>query len=221
MTKKEAVLDNVDIADLKTAGPISGDNGVEPVFNDSEYAVEVALEGRAPLLFHRYDTQAVKEKGEAKKGSNEKKTDNIQSYTHRDSDGYLSVPAVAIWACLGEAARSMRDPRSPRKALRDLARAGLRVEPFMVPILPKTKEWHYIDRQRVVVQRAAITRERPAIKEGWKLKFNLIVLAGEYLNEDLVHDLVYRSGRYVGLLDGRPLYGLFRVTGFKRVKLED
>jgi hypothetical protein len=219
MTRKAATLDELKVKDLENAGPLT--NGDEPVeLVGEEYAVEVEVEGKSPLLMHRWDSQAVADKAAASKGSKAKKSDNLESYVYRDADGYLSIPGRAIAACLREAARSMQDPRSPRKSLRDLVKASLLVEPLNARIQPETKEWHYIDRQRVLVQRAAITRERPAIREGWSLKFTVVCLAGEYINQQLLHDLITRSGRFVGLLDGRPEYGQFRVVSFKRVVLK-
>ena len=110
MARKTATLDTLDIADVKTLGPVS--NGDEPSPSDSEYAIEVSIQGITPMLMHRYDTQAVKDKGAAKKGSKDKKTDNLDSYVYKDDDGYLAVPGEALWACLGEAARRMQDPSS-------------------------------------------------------------------------------------------------------------
>lgn len=198
----------------------STSNGLASSLGEQEYAVEVQLIGTSPLLMHRYDTESVKRKGKAAKNSAEKKSDDIESYVYRDPSNpkMIGIPGRNFLSCLREAARSIADPRSPRKSARDLVATGLRVEPFTASLGKTT--WDYIDEQRVVVQRAAISRSRPAFKEGWQVKFRILVLAPEYISEVWLHDLVQRAGRFQGLLDARNIgYGLFRVAAIKRVKL--
>jgi hypothetical protein len=181
------------------------------------YSVAVKIIGTSPLLSHRYDVQSVKEKGAAAKNSATKKTDDIESYLYREGK-QIGVPAKNIVACLREAARSVPDPRSPRKSARDLVATGIGVEPW-IALLGKTT-WDYLDEQRVVVQRAAVARVRPAFNTGWTLNFRILVKAPEYVNEQWLHELVERAGRFQGLLDGRNIgYGLFRVVSYKREKL--
>lgn len=175
----------------------------------------VTIQGVAPLLFHRWDCAAVDAKSKAKKNSKEKKTDNLESYVYRCEDGKLGVPAENFRGSLVNAAKSKSDPRSPRKSARDLMNAILLITPTVSTL--GVKEWDYEDSRRVTIQRAGITRVRPAMKEGWKLTYHITVLDTSYADETFIQDLVGAAGRFVGLCDHRPQYGRFNVVHFKRV----
>lgn len=177
------------------------------------YTAGIRIVGVAPILFHRYDDVAVEAKGKAAKNSAEKKSDNVESYVYRTPGGDIGIPGTVFKAALREAGRSVQDPRSPRKSAMDLVKASIQVEPFIASL--GTKEWDYIDRRRVVVQRAAITRHRPALAEGWNTDFQIVVLAPEYISPDWLHDLVTRAGRFVGIGDFRPDFGRFRMDRFE------
>jgi hypothetical protein len=79
------------------------------------------------------------------------------------------------------------------------------------------KDWDYLDRQRVVIQRAAITRERPAFRSGWTAKFTITSLLPEYVTEQFMRRLVDDAGKFVGVGDFRPSYGRFVVTSWQPV----
>jgi hypothetical protein len=176
---------------------------------------EVTVQGVAPMLFHRWDCAAVDAKSKAKKNSKEKKTDNLESYVYRHDNGTLGVPAENFRGALLNAAKSKADPRSPRKSARDLMNAILLVTPMIASLGVKT--WDYEDSRRVTIQRNGITRIRPAMREGWQLKFHINILDTSYADEPFVHDLVSSAGRFCGLCDHRPQFGRFNVIGFKRL----
>jgi hypothetical protein len=77
------------------------------------------------------------------------------------------------------------------------------------------KDWSYVDRRRVQIQRNAITRARPAIESGWKCDVLLQVLLPEYVNPELLNEIVQSAGRLVGVGDFRPTFGRFLVDSFK------
>lgn len=197
-------------------GPVSND-GAESIV--APFTVRVRLLGMADILFHRYSVEAVREKGDAPKGSATKKVDNIESYVYRNAtDETICLPGRYLARSMCEAARSHRDPRSARKMAMDLAKAGLLVTPTLAPLLVKgkpTREWDYLDQQRVVVNHAGIPRTRPAFVEGWECEMEITSLLPEYLTKPFVYRLVTDAGRFVGLGDFRPTYGRFAVTNFE------
>jgi hypothetical protein len=180
---------------------------------DASYAVEVVLVGTAPILFHRWDDAAVERKAKAAKNSHERKTDDVENYVYRNSDGEIGIPGKNFKACLREAGRFLPDPRSPRKSARDLVQSAVQIEPFLAS-LGRTS-WDALDVQRVLVNRSAVSRTRPMFREGWKVGFDVVVLAPEYCGPDWMHDLITRAGRFVGLGDFRPDYGRFRMDSFQ------
>lgn len=177
------------------------------------YIARVSVLGVAPLLFHAWNCESIAEKSNAAKGSKGKKTDDVESYVYRTTDGAIGVPGKNLHGALIEVARYYQDPRSPRKALRDMVRAAIIPLTVVAPFEPHTKKWDYEDHQRVTVQRAGITRVRPAMKEGWRLTFDLMVTLPEYIGQELLAKLVTDAGRLAGLCDYRPTYGRFALAG--------
>lgn len=182
------------------------------------YEVRVVIEGTATLLYHAYNNEAVAEKARAAKGSAAKKTDNVESYVHRTEDGKIGIPGMAFTAAIANAGRSHQDPRSPRKSMRDLLTASVLPLQEVFPLLPETATWDYEDARRVVVQRAAVTRVRPAMKAGWRCALNLQVSSKEYVPPALLNKLINQAGRFVGLLDFRPTFGRFQIVHFEVVQ---
>ena len=74
--------------------------------------------------------------------------------------------------------------------------------------------WDYLDRRRVVVQRSAVTRERPALLAGWSATITFAVFTPVYITPDLLHDVLIDAGRLVGVGDFRPTFGRFQITKF-------
>jgi hypothetical protein len=205
MAKKSTVLANV------------SNDAAHILAFEEPYTAVVGIEGTAPLLYHAWSIEAVAEKAAAKKGSKAKKTDNVESYLHRvsDTDRRIGIPGNAFHSTLAVAAKYMQDPRSPRKSAMDLVKAGIIVTTFVAPLIPDTTEPDYIDRRRVVIQRSAITRERPAMQAGWRAEFELTIGTPEYIDRLFLQQLIGNAGRLVGLLDFRPTFGRFSVVKFE------
>lgn len=193
-------------------------NGAEPLIEmEIPYAVEVTVQGTADILFHRWNVEAVDEKSKAKKGSQAKKTDNLESYVYRNEKGELCIPGSYIRGAIVNAAKFRQDPRSPRKSAMDLFKAGI----VSLTTMASTglKKWDYEDKQRVVIQRSAITRTRPALKAGWAATFQLMVNLPEYISPSMLNEVIGQAGKLIGLADFRPTYGRFQVVRFKVVEL--
>lgn len=200
--------------------PIGGEaptNGArEQIEISIPYRVEISIEGVCPLLFHRWNVEAVEEKSKAAKGSKAKKTDDVESYVYRNDRGILCLPGEYLRQSIVHAGRSMQDPRSPRKSARDLFNATIISLTDLAPL--GTKDWDYLDKRRVVVQRNAITRSRPAMREGWRATFIVMVNEPGYVPPALLNQALVAAGRLVGVGDFRPTYGRFGVTKFEVLK---
>lgn len=193
---------------------------LKPVSNDADdtialgepYTVRVTIRGSAAILFHRWSNESVAAKAAATKGSKAKKSDDINSYVYRCDNGNLGLPGEYLRQSIIGAARFRQDPRSPRKSAIDLFKAGV-VSLTEVADLG-VEDADYIDRRRVLVQRNAITRERPALREGWEATIELMVLLPEYIDRTMLLDVIGAAGRLIGVGDFRPTYGRFAVTDF-------
>lgn len=193
-------------------GPSPTNGGASAVETGKPYVADVTIQGCADILFHRWNCEAVAAKGAAAKGSKAKKSDDVESYVYRDEDGVLCLPGEYLRQSIIHAAKFRQDPRSPRKSAMDLFKAGI------VALTPLAslglKDWQYEHKCRVVIQRNAITRSRPALKAGWECKIQLMVGLPEYISPTLLHEVVNDAGRLVGVGDFRPTYGRFMVKSF-------
>lgn len=190
--------------------------GEQAIVVGGPYRVGVQLCGTADMLFHRWNAEGVEEKAKAKKNSAAKKTDDIESYVWRNEVGDICIPGEYLRQAIVHAAKYRPDPRSPRKSAMDLFRASIVT---LTPLASLgTKKWDYEDKRRAVVQRNGINRVRPAMREGWTAKFEILCLQPEYIEEALLQDVIVQAGMLVGLADYRPTYGRFRVTEFQRLK---
>lgn len=97
----------------------------------------------------------------------------------------------------------------------DLFKAGVVSLTALAPL--GVNDWDYEHRCRAVVQRAGITRVRPALKAGWGASFEMAVLLPEYIGKDALLETVVNAGRLVGIADNRPTYGRYQVTRFDAV----
>lgn len=193
---------------------------ISPVTNGEEsfvemqkpYRVLVELEGTCPILFHRWNNESVAAKARAKKGSAEKKTDDTESFIYKDDSGFVCIPGEYLRQAVIHAAKFEQDPRSPRKSMMDLMKAALVSLTDLASL--GVKEPDYIDQRRVVIQRSAVTRSRPAMKAGWKAKFILMINLPEYVSPQKLNHLIQMAGRIGGLGDFRPSYGRYNVTKF-------
>jgi hypothetical protein len=187
--------------------------GVNSILTEAPYAVEVDIVGSAAMLFHRWSVDGIEAKSRAKKGSVAKKSDDLESYVYRNEDGELAVPGEYFRMSTILAAKYKQDPRSPRKSAMDLFKAGIVTLTDLGSL--GIKEWDYIDRRRVTIQRNGITRCRPAVKAGWETTILFQILTPEYISADLFNETLQSAGRLIGVGDFRPTFGRFQVTGFK------
>ncbi|NLW45837.1 MAG: hypothetical protein GXY86_00630 [Firmicutes bacterium] len=194
------------------------------VSNDAEgafmapYIAEFTVKGTAALLFHRWSNEDVEAKGKAAKGSAAKKTDNLDAYVYQNEVGEICIPGEYVRQSLIHAAKYRQDPRSPRKSAMDLFKAGVVSLTELASL--GVDEWDYLDQRRVVIQRSAITRTRPAMLPGWEATFQFQVLIPEYIDPAMLQDVLVQAGRLVGVGDFRPTYGRFSVNRFEVLQLE-
>ncbi len=187
---------------------------------EQPYTVEAKLQGVCPILFHRWSNEAVAAKANAAKNSKAKKTDDVESYVYRTADGEIAIPGAYLKGAIAGpagAAKFRQDPRSSRKSALDLYKAGVIVLTDLASLGVET--WDYLDERRVTVQRAGVTRTRPAMLAGWEATFEIMVQTPEYISPHALLDVITQAGRLVGLADFRPTYGRFVVTNFAVLNL--
>lgn len=199
---------------LDALGGDSPTNGAARVVESTmPYVATVTIKGTSDILFHRWNCEAVEAKANAAKGSKAKKTDDPEIFVYRNDENQICIPGEYLRGSIITAAKFRQDPRSPRKSAMDLFKAGI----VCLSHLSTTgkKNWDYIDRRRVTIQRNAITRERPALKAGWEAEFQLMVNLPEYITPDILHEVISSAGKLIGVGDFRPTFGRFSVVRFE------
>lgn len=186
--------------------------GKESIDHSQPYAVSVTVEGSSDFLFHRWNAEAVDEKAKSAKNSKAKKTDDVESYVYRTDIGDLAIPGEYLRGAIIHAAKFRQDPRSPRKSAMDLFKAAIVVTTPLASL--GTAQWDYLDKRRVMVQRAGINRTRPAMRAGWRVQFDLMVLLPEYIDRNALRETIESAGRLIGIGDFRPTFGRFGIVNF-------
>lgn len=200
---------------LETISDVSND-GAKAISDEEPYVVEVRVKGASALMFHRWSCDDVEAKSKAKKGSKTKKEDNIESYLWRNTRNEICIPGEYFRMSIINAAKYLQDPRSPRKSAMDLFKAGVANLDELCSL--GSKDWDYLDRRRVTIQRNGITRVRPAFNIGWEAEFRMQVLLPEYISPDLMNETIQKAGRLIGVGDFRPTFGRFQIVRFETLQ---
>ena len=219
--KKEDTVQTTDLGDVSN-------DAAQAILCSAPYTARVTLRGvDKGMLFHRYSPDAVAAKATAKKGSEEKKTDNLESYVWRDEENRLCLPGHYVVASMTNqktgAAKYRQDPRSPRASALHLFRACVLAVTDLAPLVYQSKHlttWCSVDRRGVPVGSGGgrITRHRPHIYGGWEATVDLLVMQPEYINQQLLLDVLTDAGRFAGVGDFRPTFGRFQVVNFNVLK---
>ncbi len=198
---------------MAKATALGGDvsNGAESAIGFIRpYRMSVRIVGVADILFHAWNCDSVAAKANSAKGSTAKKTDDVDSYVHRNDDGELCIPGEYLRMAIVQAAKYRQDPRSPRKSAMDVVKATVLC---LTPLASLgTKDWSYVHKCRVQVQRNGVTRMRPAMAVGWEAEFVFLVNRPDYVPVDMLRGLLNDAGILIGIGDFRPTYGRFQVV---------
>lgn len=189
------------------------DGGNEAISHSEPFQISCTIEGSADLLFHRWNAEAVDEKAKTAKGSRAKKNDDVETYVYRNDKNQICIPGEYFRGSIVNAAKFRQDPRSPRKSAMDLFKAGVIVTTQLASL--GVTEWDYLDKRRVTVQRNGINRVRPAMRSGWQVSFDVMIVLPEYIDRNSLRETIEAAGRLVGIGDFRPTFGRYGIIKFK------
>jgi len=171
-----------------------------------KYLVEI--KGVKPLLMHA--PAGIGKEPKLRRGEHLTPKEEAEMYLYKDPEGRIVIPALNIKAMLRDAGRNYKI--SGRKSTYGaMIKAGIDVEPFYVPL--KHNGWA-VDVRPVVVQRSRILRARPRF-DKWKLEFIIVNKDPTILLRDTMKRIVEDAGKWYGLGDFRPEFGLFEVVKFE------
>ena len=176
---------------------------------------KVRVKGTRPLLMNSCRHMIEEKENKPSRGrKNLTPKEEAERFLYLDENGNLVVPSLTILACLRKSATNFKVPGRGKKTFKDFIYAGIRIEPENIPLI--TDDGWEPDLQPVVIGRARIIKSRPRIN-NWELNFEAEIL-DVIITPSTLKEILVDAGKYNGLLDFRPLYGLFEVVEFEKVK---
>jgi len=174
----------------------------------------VKIRGIRPLLMNRFPVEEyLKEDSKPNKvGKPVDPMEEAKKALYVNSKGEICTPATHILGAMIRAASDYRIPGKGKKTFKDAVKSGVIIEPEMIP--HKNQKWE-LDIRPVVVNRARIPRARPRFDE-WELEFTVTVL-DERITPAILKEILTSAGRYRGIGDFRPQFGLFEVVEFEKI----
>ena len=169
---------------------------------------KVRIRGTKSLLMHSPEGM-IGDKPKLRRGEHLEPRMEAESYLYKDADGRICMPATCIKACIREAGRNYKIS-GRRTTFASMVRAGLEIAPSMVPLIHN--QWQ-VDVRSVVIQRQRILRARPKFND-WSLEFEINNGDPTIIHQDTLEKILTDAGRYYGLGDFRPEFGLFEVEEF-------
>lgn len=173
---------------------------------DDNIKIQVKITGIRPLLQNAFLDEVAEKKGKIYNDH-----DEAEKRLIKDSEGNIVQPALHIESCMIRSAADFKF--KGRKTYKDLFKSGVFVDPLFIP--HENAAW-VIDKQRVVVNRAAIFRCRPRF-DSWSLDFSILVRE-ERIQPAIIETILLQAGKFHGIGDYRPRYGLFEINNFQVVK---
>jgi len=176
---------------------------------------KVRIEGIRPLLMHRF---APGEDGSSTKRKRQPDLEKqAEAAVYRDAAGRIVVPSLNLLSALRAAASDFRVKGRGKKTFKNYIFAGVHIEPPEIPLEFEPhgdKPWA-VDVRPVVINRARVPAARPRF-DKWALEFTIHIV-DPIIDGDALRAILESAGRYIGLCDFRPLFGLFKVVQFERL----
>ncbi len=182
------------------------------------YKVDIALKGVAPLRMNRLDPERIR-KPPGKQSREQLIKYAEEKKVYKNKNGYY-IEAKAIKKAIIQGGNRVRSGK--RAASTDL-KAILQIPIMQVPLLnSKGKQYKQIDGIHEEIVRIppgsdnAVIAFWPMFNIGWQVRFTAEIW-DDRIVEDILKNSILEAGIYVGLLDGRPAWGRFKLDKFKRV----
>lgn len=168
---------------------------------------KVKIKGTKPLLMH--NPRGIGDKPRLRRGEHPEPKVEAESYLYKDAEGRICVPAANLKACIREAGRNYKV--SGRKStFGSMIRAALEITPSMAPLAHNSWE---VDVRPVVIQRQRILRARPRF-DSWAIEFEIKNIDPTVIHKDTLEKILADAGKFYGLGDFRPEFGLFELEKF-------
>lgn len=178
---------------------------------------KVEIRGIRPLLMHSCDSMLDETNKTATRSKKYDLKTEAEKALYRDESGRIIVPSFCILSCLREAAKNYQIPGKGKRTFKNYIFAGIKIEPENIPLI--SDDGWSVDLKTVVVNRSRVVRARPRF-DNWGLEFT-VEIVDPIITPEVLRQIIEDAGKYNGLLDFRPLYGLFEVVKFEKADESD
>lgn len=169
-----------------------------------DVVIDVTVTGIRPLLQNKY----TEEETNIKKGKVYEDKDETDKRILKDKNGNICQPAEHFESSMIKSAVDYKF--SGHKTYKELFKAGVFVDPLM-PVHKNPKYETY--KTLVKIGAARVPRCRPMFND-WEVDFT-ITIRDDRIEPLVVKQILQNAGKYYGVGDRRPRYGLFDVTKFE------
>ena len=176
---------------------------------------KVEIKGTRPLLMNSCK-HMTDEKMKTPSRSREEMSlkEEAERVLYADKNGKPIVPSYCILSCLRKSAVNFKVPGRGKKTYKDFIYSGVQIIPEDVPITSEN-DWE-IDLRPCVIGAARVIKAKPKFMT-WKLEFETEIL-DPIITPSAFKEILVDAGKYNGLLEFRPLFGLFSVEKFDKIK---
>jgi hypothetical protein len=171
---------------------------------------KVRIVGVKPLLMHN-PAGMIGDKPRLRRGEHLDPKTEAEMALYKDENGNIALPSVNVKACIREAGRNYR-VSGRRTTFAAMIRAAIDIRPY--PYITLLHKGWKVDVRSVVVQRNRILRARPLF-DDWSLDFDIVNKDPTVIHKDTLKRILEDAGKYYGLGDFRPEFGLFKVEKFE------
>jgi len=172
----------------------------------------VCIKGIRPLLQNKFRPESIEGPSKKQVGSVKDVEPKEKLYTF--DDGTIYQPAEHILRAMYRVASNFKIRGRGKKTYKDIVLSQVFIEPECIP--HKIQKWE-VDERPVVIKatKGRIMRRRPLFPE-WELEFTMTL--GNDLPPETAKEILDYAGRYNGIGDYRPRFGLFIVTKWEELK---
>lgn len=178
---------------------------------------KVEIRGTRPLLMNSCRCMIEDKLNKPSRGIKEiTLEEEAEKLLYLDKKKNIVIPSLCMLGCLRKSAVNFKIPGRGKKTHKDFIYAGVKIEPENIPIITNNS-WE-VDLQTVVIGSGRIVKPRPRF-DDWKLGFEMEIL-DVIIVPSVLKEMLVDAGKFNGLCDFRPLFGLFSVEKFERVNNE-
>jgi len=174
----------------------------------------VRIEGVRPLLMNNpYGPLGISNEPKRRRGEHLDPKTEAELRLYKDEDGNIVIPARNVKAMIRDAARQFR-AKQRKMTYAGYVRAGIEIEPTNIPL--EHDGWEpFVTICRIQSSRVLVSR--PMFKK-WALEFKIINKDPNMLPAEILKKILEEGGKWYGLCDYRPDFGLFKLVKFEKQK---